>query len=194
MQTRIFFITFCLFLLSCNKKYVNPHIEIQTKLGGIEIELYPRQAPKSVAAFLSYIDSGWYKNATFYRVLNLDNQPSDAYKAELIQGGIWRTNYKLFSSIAGISHESTKQTGILHEDGIISLARLQPGTASTEFFICLGDQPGFDYGGENNPDKQGYAAFGKVVKGMSIVRTIYNRPEDDQAFHPPVYIFDIVRL
>ncbi|MCW3108772.1 MAG: peptidylprolyl isomerase [Segetibacter sp.] len=193
MHTRIFFIIFCLICFSCKKKYANPHIEIQTKAGNIEIELYPGKAPKSVAAFLSYIDSGYYKNASFYRVLNLDNQPSDAYKAELIQGGIYRSKNKP-AAIPGIPHETTQQTGILHKDGVISLARLEPGTATTEFFICIGDQPGFDYGGLNNPDKQGYAAFGKVVKGMDIVRTIYNRPEDDGYFHRPVYIFDIVRL
>lgn len=194
MNTRIFLIVFCIICFSCKKKYVNPHVEIQTKAGNIEVELYPDKAPKSVAAFLSYVDSGIYKNASFYRVLNRDNQPSDAYKAELIQGGIYKTNYKRSVAIPGIPHETTKQTGILHKDGVISFARLEPGTATTEFFICIGDQPGFDYGGLNNPDKQGYAAFGKVVKGMDVVRKIYNRPEDDQAFHPPVYIFDIVRL
>ena len=67
-----------------------PHIEIQTSKGDIEIELYPLQAPKTVAAFLSYIDSGYYHNGSFYRVLNDENQPSDAPKAELIQGGIWK--------------------------------------------------------------------------------------------------------
>lgn len=194
MHLKILLLAFCLVALSCKKKYANPHIEIQTKAGDIEVELYPKRAPKTVAAFLSYIDSGIYKNASFYRVLNLVNQPTDACKAELIQGGIYKSNYKRSAAIRGIPHETTQATGILHKDGVISLARLEPGTASTEFFICIGDQPGFDYGGLNNPDKQGYAAFGKVIKGMEVVRRIYNRPEDDQAFTPPVYIFDIVRL
>jgi peptidyl-prolyl cis-trans isomerase A (cyclophilin A) len=194
MYTRIFLIFFCLSSLCCKTKFASPHVIIQTKLGGIEVELYPDKAPKTVAAFLSYVDSGYYKNASFYRVLSRDNQPSDAYKAELIQGGIYRSRNKPARIIPGIPHETTQQTGVLHEDGVISLARLEPGTATTEFFICIGDQPGFNYGGLNNPDKQGYAAFGKVVKGMNIVRTIYNRPEDDQYFQPPVYIFDIIRL
>jgi peptidyl-prolyl cis-trans isomerase A (cyclophilin A) len=188
----------CLFLialLSCSSpKYKNPRIKIQTRVGDIEVELYPEKAPKSVAAFLSYVDSGFYKNSSFYRVLNDENQPSNAPKSELIQGGIWRTNYKKSSSLPGIPHETTQQTGILHKDGTISLARQEPGTATTEFFICVGDQPGFDYGGENNADKQGYAAFGKVVKGMDIVRQIYRSPEDEQAFDPPVDIYNIVRL
>ncbi len=195
MSVKHFLIAICLIAASCKEKhYKNPHIAIETRLGNIEVELYIDKAPKSAGAFLSYIDSGYYKNAAFYRVLNQDNQPIDAYKAALIQGGIWRTNHKRFVSLKGIAHETTKQTGILHKNGTISLARQEPGTATSEFFICLGDQPGFDYEGENNPDKQGYVAFGKVVKGMNIVRTIYNRPEDDQAFTPPVVIFDIVRL
>jgi peptidyl-prolyl cis-trans isomerase A (cyclophilin A) len=73
-----------------SSKRENPHIQIQTKFGDIEIELYPKQAPKTVAAFLSYIDSGYYKNAAFYRVLRADEQPTNANKSEFIQGGIWQ--------------------------------------------------------------------------------------------------------
>jgi len=195
MRFLLALITFALLITSCtNKKYKNPHVEIQTRLGDIELELYPDKAPKSVAAFLSYVDSGFYKNASFYRVLNDENQPSNAPKSELIQGGIWKTNYKKSSALPGIPHETTQQTGILHKDGTISLARQEPGSATTEFFICIGGQPGFDFGGENNADKQGYAAFGKVVKGMDVVRKIYRAPEDDQAFDPLVDIYNIVRL
>lgn len=171
-----------------------PHIEIQTSKGNIEIELYPLQAPKTVAAFLSYVDSGFYSKSSFYRVLNNDNQPSNAPKTELIQGGIWKTNQSKAAQLAGVPHESTQQTKLLHTDGAISLARLELGTATTEFFICLGNQPGLDYGGENIEDKQGYAVFGKVVKGMDIVRKIYRQHENNQYFDPPVAIYKIVRL
>ena len=182
-------------LLSCSEsKYSNPHVVIQTRLGDIELELYRDKAPKTVSAFLMFVDSGLYKNTTFYRVLNMDNQPSDSYKAELIQGGLWKTKYSKSAGLKGIPHETTKQTGIVHTDGVISLARQEPGTATTEFFICIGDQRGFDYEGLNNPDKQGYAAFGKVVKGLDIVKRIYKQPEDEQAFEPPVDIYNIVRL
>ena len=170
-----------------------PHVLIHTQAGDIEVELYARQAPKTAAAFLSYVDSGFYKNSSFYRVLNDDNQSSDAPKSELIQGGIWKTRYQKAVSLPGIPHETTRQTHILHKDGVISLARTAPGTATTEFFICIGDQPGFDYGGDNNPDGQGYAAFGKVVKGLDIVQHIYARPENNQSFDPPITIYNIVR-
>jgi peptidyl-prolyl cis-trans isomerase A (cyclophilin A) len=196
MRIRIpVFLTCLVLLLSCGGSgSKQPHVRIGTAAGDIEIELYPGQAPRTVAAFLSYIDSGFYRNGSFYRVLNDDNQSSEASKSELIQGGIWRTHQKKASSLPGVPHESTQQTHILHKDGVISLARTAPGTATTEFFICVGDQPGFDFGGENNPDGQGYAAFGKVVKGMDVVRNIYARPENNQSFDPPVVIYDIKRL
>jgi peptidyl-prolyl cis-trans isomerase A (cyclophilin A) len=174
--------------------YKNPHIEVRTKLGNIELELYPDKARATVAAFLSYVDSGYFRNSSFYRVLTVDNQPSDAPKAELIQGGLFRSSGKKGINPPGIPHETTVNTGLLHKDGTISLARFKPGTANTEFFICVGDQPGFDFGGENNPDGQGYAAFGRVVEGLNVVRKIYNQREEDQYFDPPVIIYNIVRL
>jgi peptidyl-prolyl cis-trans isomerase A (cyclophilin A) len=194
MRHKLLIAFICAIAACSSPKYKNPHILIETKFGDIEVELYPDQAPKTVTAFLSYIDSGYYKNASFYRVLRDDEQPSDASKAELIQGGIWKTNYALSEKIPGIPHEPTNQTKILHTDGTISLARQAPGTANTEFFICVGDQHGFDYGGANNPDGQGYAAFGRVVKGMPVVKSIYNAPESDGDLDPIIYINKIKKL
>ena len=190
-MNRLIFFVAIFFFLSCSNANKYPHIEIQSSIGNIEIELYADKAPKSVAAFLSYVDSGFYENTSFYRVLTDQNQPSDAFKSNLIQGGLWRTGRR--KNLPGIPHEPTNQTGIQHKNGVISLARLDPGTATTEFFICIGNQPGYDYGGENNPDKQGYAAFGKVVKGMDIVNRIYQLNESDQYFDPPVPIYNIKR-
>jgi peptidyl-prolyl cis-trans isomerase A (cyclophilin A) len=188
-------VVFCLGLWACSRpQYKNPHIEITTKFGTIEAELYPDKAPKSVAAFLSYVDSGFYENTAFYRVLNEDNQPTGAADAALIQGGLWGTHDKQAAAIPLIPHETTQQTGLHHEDGTLSLARQAPGTASTEFFICIGSQPGFDFGGSNNGDGQGYAAFGKVVKGMDIVNRIHRQPSDGERFVPQVSILNIERL
>lgn len=186
---------FFLLLAGCAEKTrdsATPHVLIQTGFGEIELELYAKQAPKTVEAFLRYVDSGYYKNSQFYRVLTIDNQPSNAPKTELIQGGIWKTNYSLASSLQGIAHESTEMTGIEHKDGTISLARGAPGTAASEFFICIGRQKGLDAGGENIADKLGFAAFGRVVKGMSVVRKIYRQRESEQYFRPPVPIYNIV--
>ncbi|WP_240965779.1 peptidylprolyl isomerase [Pseudoflavitalea sp. G-6-1-2] len=177
---------------SSGPKTKNPCVEISTSKGDIIVELYADKAPKTVAAFLSYVEKGLYKDASFYRVLNQDNQPSDAAKAQVIQGGLYRSAKR--PELPGIPHETTQATGILHLDGVISLARTTPGTATTEFFICIGNQSGFDYGGTNNPDGQGYAAFGRVIKGLGTVRKIYNMPETDQYFDPPVPIYNIEKL
>ena len=191
---------FCLLLIinisGCKtaKKYTKPTIEIQTNFGEIIVELYPEKAPKTVAAFLSYIDSGYYKNSSFYRVLKAQDQPSNSPKSDLIQGGIWQTDYKKQLKIPGIPHENTRQTGILHKNGVISLARTNPGTASTEFFICIGDQPAYDHGGNANPDKQGFAAFGKVIEGMDVVKQIHKQPDNETSFTPSIPIKNIKRL
>ena len=195
MLQKIFFVLALLELSACShKKYENPHVKIETDYGDIEIELYPSKAPKSVAAFLSYVDSDLYKNSSFYRVLKEENQPSSSFKSELIQGGIWQSNNKKAASLQGIPHETTKQSGILHTNGTVSLARTTPGTASSEFFICVGDQPAYDYGNDANPDKLGYAAFGRVVKGMDIVKMIHEQPENGETFAPLIKINNIVRM
>jgi len=195
MKKIIFFFAI-IFFAACTShpKYANPHVVIQTKYGDIEVELYSKQAPITVAAFLSYVDSGLYKNASFYRVLNNDNQAMDVPKSNLIQGGIWQTKPDKLATLKGIPHENTQHTGIRHLNGTISLAREAPGTATSEFFICIGAQRGYDSGGVNNPDKLGYAAFGRVVNGMDIVIRIYNMDENDQALTPPVPIYNIKRL
>ena len=184
-----------LLLASCQSPRPNDGslpVVIETMEGDIHLSLYPQKAPKSVAAFLSLVDKGVYKDARFYRVMNMDNQPSNAPKAEFVQGGIWG-NGKKIKGLPTIPHETTAQTGIKHESGTISLARLEPGSADSEFFICIDDQPGLDYGGENNPDGQGYAAFGKVIKGMDVVRRIYQKPDSEQYLDKPVLILNIKR-
>ncbi len=182
-------------MTACNeggKNGNNIEVEIKTVEGTIIAELYPDKAPESVKAFLAIADKGLYKRTHFYRILSGDNQPSNAPKAELIQGGLW-SRTKARPDLPRIPHETTQQTGLTHAEGTLSLAREEPGSASSEFFITLSDLPGFDFGGENNADGQGYAAFGKVTRGMDIVRKIYRKPETDQYFDPPVMIVDIQR-
>jgi peptidyl-prolyl cis-trans isomerase A (cyclophilin A) len=141
---------------------------ISTDLGNIEIELYSEQAPVSVSNFIRYIEAGAFNNGRFYRVVRLDND-NGSPKIEVIQGG---ANTE-FEDFAAIPLETTKQTGITHLDGVLSMARGAPDTATSEFFICIGAQPSLDFGGLRNPDGQGFAAFGRVTKGMHIVKKIH---------------------
>lgn len=176
------------------KKYDNPVVVIDTQVGAITVELYPEKAPATVAAFLENIDSGFFKRTSFYRVLRYDNQVTGEPHTYLIQGGVWQAQPDLKERFKPIPHESTKQTGILHKRGVISMARNDPGTATSEFFICMQDEPGFDFGGQNNHDGFGYAAFGEVIEGMDIAEKIHAQKEDKQRFLPPIVILDIRRL
>lgn len=161
-------------------------------MGNIYVKVYPKQAPISTNAFLKSVDEKVYDRGSFYRVLNKENQASDAVKSELIQGGIWLSNPKKAQSIK-IAHEGTNLTKLQHKTGAISLARQDTGTAGTEFFILLKDDPGYDYGGSANKDKQGYAAFGEVISGMEVVYKIYNQNTVGQSLEKPISIFKIRR-
>lgn len=192
---RIVLMLFLCFGCQQKKKYSHPTIAIQTYYGDIVVELYPEKAPKTVAAFLSYVDSGFYKNTTFYRVLKKEDQSMNVTKADLIQGGLWQTKLKKQQTIPGIPLETTQQTGILHKEGVISLARNEdPNSGNTEFFICLDDEPDYDYGGAASPDKKGYATFGKVTDGLKFVKQIHEQPDFETNFNPPIKIINIKRL
>lgn len=180
-------------LVSCGPKYKNPHVIIQTGMGDIELELFPDKAPKTVAAFLSYVDSGYYRNAAFYRVIKADQLPTD-FNSGVIQGGIYKSHSDKIGKVKPILHESTKQTGLSHQDGFVSFASLGAGTATTEFFICIGDQSGLDAGGAGSKDAQGFAAFGKVFKGMKVVRKIQNQNSYGDMFEKKIDISNIKRL
>ena len=187
-MNRLFvFLTLLFFLTSCEKE--NPKVVIETDLGDITIELFVEQAPITSNNFIKYITDKRYKGATFYRVVTLDNQPNSKIKIEVIQGGLYEDNHP--QNLPPIPHESTDITGILHLNGVVSMARYEPGTATFEFFICVGDQPSLDYGGERNSDNHGFAAFGKVVDGMDVVKKIHQQPEKDQYLNPRIPIKNI---
>lgn len=163
---------------------------IKTTAGDITVELYPKKAPITVANFLKYVDAHLYDNTTFFRSVTLNNQPNNEVKIEVIQGGEVDST-KVF---AAIPLERTSKTGVLHKNGAISMARDAPDTATCSFFICINDQPSLDFGGKRNKDGQGFAAFGKVTKGMDVVKKIQLLgPNNDQYFKPPVTILTIIR-
>ena len=173
--------------LSAQKKI---NCTIKTELGDITIELYPAKAPLTVANFLKYVDANQYKGSSFFRAVTLQNQPANIIKIEVIQGG----NVDSLKEFASIRMETTQQTGLLHKDGTISMARGAPASATSSFFICINDQPSLDFGGKRNPDGQGFAAFGKVTKGMDVVKKIQQLyPDQGQYFKPPVTIISIDR-
>jgi len=122
--------------------------------------------------------------------LNPDNQPNNTVKIEVIQA----SSNPAKQSFAPIPLERTSLTGLKHLDGAVSMARDGPDTVTSDFFICLGAQPELDFGGKRNADGQGFAAFGRVVKGMEVVKKIHSSPVEAQSLKPPIKITAIKRI
>lgn len=165
---------------------------VDTPLGAFVIEVDTAVAPITVANYLAYVDAHQLDRAWVYRLVTLANQPQSAHKIEVVQ---WGLNLKDDAPTLRppIAHETTKQTGLRHRDGTISMARGTPGTATAEFFICIGDQPELDFGGRRNPDGQGFAAFGQVVQGMDVVRALHGRAGAEQWLAAPIAIGPVRR-
>ena len=152
-------------------------VDVETGQGKIVIALYVDRAPITTANFLRYVDQKRYDGATFFRASRAPG-PVDY---GLIQGGLQGDPARVLKPIA---HEPTTQTGIRHTDGVVSIARNAPGTATSDFFICVGDAPYLDADPAAPGDNAGFAAFGKVVEGMDVVRKIINLPTPGVAVNP----------
>jgi peptidyl-prolyl cis-trans isomerase A (cyclophilin A) len=171
-------------------------VAMTTSFGDIFVTVELTRAPVSAGNFLEYMDRHLFDNAQFYRSVHAEND-ANPVKISALQGGI----VDRAKGLEPIPHESTRQTGLRHLDGTISVGRREPGTGSAgAFFICIGDQPELDFGGRRNPDGQGFAAFGRVHKGMDVVRTIWTQPTmgtdgsiGAQTIASPVRIASIIR-
>jgi peptidyl-prolyl cis-trans isomerase A (cyclophilin A) len=168
----------------------NPKVLLKTELGEIALEVCLDRAPVTAANFLRYVDAGRYDGSVFHRTVTLDNQPNNTVKIEVIQGG----QLAAAASFPAIRLERTSVTGIKHLDGVVSMARSGPDTAASSFFICINDQPELDFGGKRNADGQGFAAFGRVVAGMDVVRRIQKQPAEGQTLKPPIKILSVRRI
>jgi peptidyl-prolyl cis-trans isomerase A (cyclophilin A) len=175
-------------------------VRVQTELGDIVVEVDQAKAPVTAANFLKYVDAGHYDGGTWHRTVKMDNQPESTIKIEVIQAGVNPDKAK--SGFPPIALERTNKTGILHKDGVISMARGMPDSATSGWFICINDQPSLDFGGMRNPDGQGFAAFGRVVSGMDVVRKIQMAPSstdrttntEAQKLTPPIKIIKAARV
>lgn len=170
----------------------NPLVKIETTLGSVLVEIDAKRAPVTAQNFLRYVEAGRYSGGRFHRTVTLDNQPDKKIKIEVIQAGVNPKFEK--DDFPPIPLERTTVTGIHHKAGTISMARDGADTATSDFFICVTDQPELDFGGKRNPDGQGFAAFGRVTKGMDVVRKIQKSPADKQSLQPPIEIISISRV
>lgn len=167
---------------------------VETALGSFVIAVDPAVAPITVANYLAHVDGHHLDGGAVYRVVTLANQPPDTpYKIEVVQWGMNQGEGKP-SPFPPIAHESTRQTGLRHVDGTVSMARNVVGSATAEYFICIGDQPELDFGGRRNPDGQGFAAFGRVVEGMDVVRALHAKGTAVQMLPQPILVRTVRRI
>lgn len=145
-----------------------PRVAIKTGRGTIVVELEDRKAPLTSANFLRYVDARAFDGGTFFRAARTPGVPKD--------GTIVGAPDAKVRPFPPIRHESTTKTGLKHLNGTISLGRFAPGTATNNFFICVGDQPYLDANPGAKGDNLGYAAFGRVVSGMAVVEKILTLP------------------
>jgi len=170
------------------------YTQVETALGRFVIAVDPEHAPVTVANYLAYVDAGQLDGGTVYRIVTPANQPpTTAHKIEVVQWGRGQRGDEP-APRPPIAHETTQQTGLRHRDGTVSMARSSPGSATAEFFICIGDQPALDFGGGRNPDGQGFAAFGQVVVGLDIVQALYAQGQAEQYLKPPIAVRRVRRL
>ncbi|MBX7534147.1 peptidylprolyl isomerase [Qipengyuania sp. GH1] len=174
-------------------------VMLETTAGDITVALETERAPLTSRNFLRYVDEDRFDGTVFYRAMHLDwGDPPNG----LIQGGTQNDPDRILD---GIAHEPTDQTGLTHTDGALSMARLEPGTATGDFSIMIKDQTGLDaHAASEDPNlRAGYAVFGYVVEGMDVVRAIHASPRDPEAgegwmkgqmLAQPVTIIDVRRV
>jgi len=148
---------------------------LETEKGAIEIEVDVARAPTTAANFLKYVDGGHYNGGEFHRTVRPDTESRTDYPIQVIQARRARGADRP-PGFPPIPIERTSVTGLRHVAGAVSMARSGPDTATNEFFICLVDLPELDFGGKRNADGQGFAAFGRVVRGMDAVKAIQLSP------------------
>lgn len=161
-------------------------VDLVTERGTISLELATDAAPLTVCNFLSYVTDGHYEGGSFFRTVVAETN-ANPNPISVIQGATPRGSDDDLNPPVPL--ERTRDTGLSHVAGAISMARDGPDTATSSFFIVVEDAPALDYGGARNPDGQGFSAFGRVTAGMGVVHEIHRSPADtEEQLTPPVRI------
>jgi peptidyl-prolyl cis-trans isomerase A (cyclophilin A) len=172
-------------------------VVFETDKGTIEVEVDGGRAPITAANFLRYVDAGFFDGGTVNRAVRPDNTVRHDIEIQVIQFQVDAARER--AEFPPIPLERTSVTGLKHVDGTISMARGGPDTATGSFSIVIGDQPSMDFGGRRNPDGQGFAAFGRVVRGMDVVKAIQASPTGrtgpygSESLSPPIKILKASR-
>ena len=172
-------------------------VVFETDKGSIEIEVDAQHAPVTAANFLKYVDGRFYDGGVINRAVRPDTTVRHDVEIQVIQFQIDRNRRR--DEFPPIALERTSATGLKHVDGAVSMARNGPDTATASFSIVIGDQPEMDFAGKRNPDGQGFAVFGRVVRGMDVVKAIQASPTGargpygPESLDPPIAIVKAFR-
>jgi len=147
------------------RTYQTVPVVITTSLGSFTLAIETERAPITAANFLAYVDQKRFDGTAFYRSFKWD----DGTPGGFIQGGTQNDPKRILKPVP---HEPTSKTGLSHVEGVISVAQGAPGTGTGDFFIIIGNMTGFDA----TADLPGFAAFGRVVSGMEVIRAIADAP------------------
>ena len=193
IRTILSTIVLAILLASIDARAQTTLVTIETSIGSIDVEIDSTHAPITAANFLKYVDDKMYDGGRFHRAVRLDNQARKDVLIEVIQAGRSPEQAKTLKGFGPITLERTSLTTLKHVDGAISMARGNTtDSASSDFFICIGDQPSLDFGGARAADGQGFAAFSRVIKGMDVARKIQaGKTNDREQLLEPI---NIVRI
>jgi len=175
----------------------NAVVIFETEKGAIEVEVDTEHAPLTAANFLKYVDGGFYAGGSVNRAVRPDNTIRHDVEIQVIQFQIDAA--RRTEQFPPIALERTSSTGLRHIDGAVSMARTSPDSATASFSIVIGNQPEMDFGGRRNPDGQGFAVFGRVVRGMDVVRVIHAAPTGPagpygtESLAPPIRVLGAAR-
>ena len=167
-------------------------MRFETELGAIDVAIDLAHAPLSAANFLRYVDAGRYDGGRFHRTVRPDTEVRPDVAIEVVQAGV--DPAREAEDFPPVALERTRDTGLRHLAGTLSMARGAADSATSDFFLCLSDLPALDYGGARNPDGQGFAAFGQVTSGLDVARKIQAAPASGQTLTPPIGIRRAYRL
>jgi peptidyl-prolyl cis-trans isomerase A (cyclophilin A) len=171
-------------------------VRVETSFGNIDLAIDTKRAPITASNFLKYVDGGFYDGGRFHRATRADNYKPNLPNRpllEIIQADI--NPARAAERFPAIPLERTSVTGLTHVVGTVSMPRGQnPDSARSGFVIHFNDQPSLNHGGMRFDDGQGTAAFGRVVAGLEVAKTIQMQPIKEQALEPPVAISTIRRL
>ena len=172
-------------------------VVLETEKGLIEVEVDAARAPTTAANFLRYVDAGFYDGGVVNRAVRPDNTVRHDVEIQVIQFQVNPARRR--EQFPPIPLERTSVTGLTHANGVLSMARSGPDSATGSFSIMIGDQPELDFGGKRNADGQGFAAFGRVVRGMDVVKAIQASPTgrrgayETETLEPPIKVLKAYR-